>query len=367
MLTSLDLKNITAFPKAKLKFSTGLNVIVGENGTGKTHLLKLGYLVTNAGQNFVKQDITSEQKIELYFSEHLRAIFKPDRIGSLTTSDSDGKSQIVGIVTDNTPVKKKLAPGINLELPPNNDGITWQLNFSNRSKDNIVFSKSGNILDSNSVFRKAIYLPSKEMISFFDGFLALYDKHEIPFDETYRDLALHLSTPKLKSAPKIIQKALTNLSDDIGGTLSLEGGKFYLSSKGNKPKEITLVAEGIRKIATLMHLIENGSLIQGDTLFWDEPESNLNAKLIKDIASAILFLCQNGMQVIIATHSLFLLRELEILSSQEVYKNIPQRYFSLKKKQQNVVVHQGNSVDDIEPLVMLDESLMQSERFMEQG
>ena len=189
----------------------------------------------------------------------------------------------------------------------------------------------------------------------------------MPFDETYRDLALHLSTPKLKAVPEILKNALLDLTDDIGGSLKLEGGRFYLVCKGEKAKEITLVAEGIRKLATLIHLIENGSLEQGNTLFWDEPESNLNPKLIKDVAAAILFLCSHGIQVVLATHSLFLLRELEILSSQESYKKVPQHYFSLDKRSDNVVVHQGDSIDDIDPIIMLDESLMQSDRFMEQG
>lgn len=45
MLKTLTLKNFTVFPTAELEFSPGLNVIVGENGTGKSHLLKLGYAV----------------------------------------------------------------------------------------------------------------------------------------------------------------------------------------------------------------------------------------------------------------------------------------------------------------------------------
>ena len=128
-----------------------------------------------------------------------------------------------------------------------------------------------------------------------------------------------------------------------------------------------MVAEGIRKIATLLHLLENGSLEVGDTLFWDEPESNLNPKLIKDVAAAILFLCKNGIQVIIGTHSLFLLREIEILTSQKPFKAIPQRYFALGKAGDAVTVQQGNSVDEINPFVMLDEELAQSDRFMDVG
>ena len=43
MLKTLELQNFTVFKEATLNFSPGLNVIIGENGTGKSHLLKLGY------------------------------------------------------------------------------------------------------------------------------------------------------------------------------------------------------------------------------------------------------------------------------------------------------------------------------------
>ena len=41
MIRSLEVKNFTVFPEAQLHVAEGLNVIVGENATGKTHLLKL--------------------------------------------------------------------------------------------------------------------------------------------------------------------------------------------------------------------------------------------------------------------------------------------------------------------------------------
>ena len=41
MLQSLRIRDFTVFKKADLTFAPGLNVIIGANGTGKTHLLKL--------------------------------------------------------------------------------------------------------------------------------------------------------------------------------------------------------------------------------------------------------------------------------------------------------------------------------------
>lgn len=49
MLQSLRIRDFTVFKEADLTFAKGLNVIVGANGTGKTHLLKLPYAVMAMG------------------------------------------------------------------------------------------------------------------------------------------------------------------------------------------------------------------------------------------------------------------------------------------------------------------------------
>lgn len=364
MIKQLSLRNFTVFKEADLTFSPGLNVIMGENGTGKTHLLKLAYIFSNAWHTLVNnQSLFSDQKVERFFSERLQNIFKPDKVGNLTTTGSDGKSNVSALVSGNIPSVSIRMPN-ERETQSLPDQIKWEFSFSNRSIDNVVLQER---LTSNAIYGKGLYIPSKEMLSFFEGFLASYEKREFQFDETFRDLALNLLTTKLKKPPEFIKRGLNNLADDVGGTLKLEGGKFYLVSSGSKSKEITLIAEGIRKIATLLYLLENGSLEVGDTLFWDEPESNLNPKLIKDLAVAILSLCKNGIQVVIGTHSLFLLREIEVLTSQKQFKDIPQRYFALGKAGDTVTVEQGDSVDDINPFVMLDEALAQSDRFMAAG
>ncbi len=114
-------------------------------------------------------------------------------------------------------------------------------------------------------------------------------------------------------------------------------------------------------MATLIHLIENGSLEVGDTLFWDEPESNLNPKLIKDVAVAIYFLCQNGIQVVIATHSYFLLKEIDLISRSRK-EDVPITFIGLSKSDGAVRVEQGQKFQDLSSIVALDEELAQYDR-----
>jgi len=46
------------------------------------------------------------------------------------------------------------------------------------------------------------------------------------------------------------------------------------------------------------------------------------------------------------------------------FKDVKQRYFALEQTAKGVNVSQSNSVEDVEPLVLLDEELQQSDRFI---
>ena len=128
--------------------------------------------------------------------------------------------------------------------------------------------------------------------------------------------------------------------------------------------EMPLVAEGWRKLAMLVRLIATGSLLDKGCLFWDEPEANLNPRLIREVARAILNVCDAGVQVFVATHSLFLLREFEILLKHE-FATLEQKYFGLKRSDAGVDVSQADAIGDMDPLLLLDESLEQWDRFVD--
>ena len=42
-ISGIKLENFTVFKDVELKFDKGINVFIGENGTGKTHILKVLY------------------------------------------------------------------------------------------------------------------------------------------------------------------------------------------------------------------------------------------------------------------------------------------------------------------------------------
>ncbi len=68
----------------------------------------------------------------------------------------------------------------------------------------------------------------------------------------------------------------------------------------------------MRKIGLLWLLIQNGTLVEGTVLFWDEPETNINPRLFGHVVRTLLELQRSGVQIFIATHDYAILKELDL-------------------------------------------------------
>ncbi|BCX80578.1 hypothetical protein MIT9_P0152 [Methylomarinovum caldicuralii] len=241
--------------------------------------------------------------------------------------------------------------------------LNCELSFSTNSKSEVNIEQ----LPAQWQKKAPVFLPTRELMTLYPGFVPLYESHYLEFEETYRDTCLLLGRPTLKGPrEKRAARLLVPLEEAIGGKVVLDkNGRFYLKIPGQGNMEMPLVAEGLRKLAMLIRLIATGSLLDKGVLFWDEPETTLNPRLIRLVARAILELCREGIQVFVATHSLFLLREFEVLSKEKHFSRLRSRYFALTPGEAGVDVEQGDAVEELETLVLLDEELQQSDRYME--
>ncbi len=347
MLTTLHLKNVTIFPDTTFKFSNQLNILVGENGLGKTHVLKAAYsLLAVCAQGARQQDTPTKTYLQTAIANKLQGVFKPDRIGRLARRQAGHtRSEVAATFHDSQ--------------------YDLHYTFHTSSKSEVVVEK----LPTTWLDTPPVYLPPRELLTIAPGFVSLYETTHLPFEETWRDTALLLGAPLVKGArTERVRTLIKPLEEAMEGKVELDNaGRFYLKTATGR-MEMPLVAEGIRKLAMLAQLIANGSLLDTGYLFWDEPEANLNPTFVKLVARAILEMSQNGIQVFLATHSLFLLREITILLQQEAFSNVDTRCFGLHKNQEatgEVYVMQGETMDDIGDISALDEELAQSERYMD--
>ncbi len=345
MLKSLGIRNFTLFGETDFQFGSHLNVFVGENSAGKTHVLKLAYSVLAMSAEEGRRGGAvppSKTLLQTLLATKLVNVFRPESLGRLAKRQRGRQRCDIAVnFTDR-----------NLDIG---------FNFATQSKTEVVISE---VPGTWLPFAPA-YLPTRELLTIYPGFVALYESHYLQFEETWRDTCILLGAP-LKRGVKSgrISKLLEPLEHAMEGSIYLDpNGSFYLDSSSGR-MEIPLVAEGLRKLGMLARLIATGALLDKGCLFWDEPEANLNPRIIKRIARCIFDLSREGIQVFIATHSLFLLRELHILQAQSVDK-LDVRFFGLHRLDDGVSVKQGDDMGDIGDIAALDEDLEQSDRYID--
>ncbi|EIJ41334.1 response regulator with CheY-like receiver, AAA-type ATPase, and DNA-binding domains [Beggiatoa alba B18LD] len=338
---TLTLKNFTAFSNETFEFSPQLNIFIGENATGKTHILKSCYATLSAVAERNLVDINPDLgTLNVDLSDKFFRVFRPDFLNNLIRYQQEQAE---------------------IQLSFENPECDLQL-FLQKKEDKIQLQH----LPAKYINKTPVYISTREMLGIYQNFQAIYDKHYMRLDETWRDVCVALGGLELRQIDERLQTIVNKIEEFIGGKLELDkNGNFYLNTPQKGRLEAQLISEGQRKLAMLSRLIQTNAL-QNGYLFWDEPEANLNPHFIKEIAPILLELSKHGVQVFIATHSLFLLREIEICLTEEQYKKVQVRWFGLQldKETNNTVVTQANDIDDIGDITASEEQLMQSVRFM---
>lgn len=344
MLDRLQLRDFTVFKESDFRFCPGINLFAGENGSGKTHILKAAYsllFVLTEAEGMAGSKVQSVNSLEVRFISKLAAVFVSEPRDLITQSSRSKKLVIVAEIDGCDPVTIEL--------------LSSGLEFASPNLVEVATRKS-----------LPIFLPTRELLTIAPFFVALFNKYQLPFEETYRDTCMLLGLPLVReSYDSSIAAMLSPLEQAMGGRLVRNKAGLFCFMNESGVREVHVVAEGLRKLAMVAHLIATGQLTSGTALFWDEPEANLNPKLIKVVARTILHLCQNGVQVFLATHSLFLMRELDILTRNREFADVPTRYFGLHPGDDGVTVQQGNTIDDMGEITSLQEELSQSDRYLD--
>ena len=283
-ITRVKLENFTVFESLDLEPSPGINVLVGANGTGKTHLMKVCYAVSSLKGSDLPID-----PLQL----KLNRVMLPsgNSYERLIKQGSEEQSAFVELFKGHAHCR------LVLHRQPTDPG-------SGREER---VTEPGPFFGGERVF-----IPAKDMLANAPGFRSLYAAREVHFEETYRDILDRAYLPALRNPAEFVPtQVLEKLEAALGGKVTLHGEEFFLSGEQGEI-EFTLLAEGFRKLGLLWLLIRNGSLRPGAVLFWDEPETNLNPKLYGVVIDVLLELQRVGVQVFLATHDYVILKELDL-------------------------------------------------------
>ncbi len=334
-INQCDIENFTVFDRQRFEFCDGINVVIGANGTGKSHLLKLLYVLTKCSA-IGKLGVTHKNEKSVSHSPAtLAGIFKPENgdVRTLKRKQKESSISEISIIAGSETHSVRVCGNMK-------DGDTYIGDISSHSVDN-----------------NAIFIPPNEVLAIYPGFAASYEKRELAFDQTYYDLCKALSAAPLKVKHIVFSRLVPIFEDILQGKVVQKGDRFYVQKKkAEKLLEAHLLAEGHRKIATIVHLINNGAIDKQTILFWDEPEANLNPILIKHIALFLRELARIGIQVFIATHDYLLTGELSLAVEYHTQPEVPIRFFAMSRNGDNPVeVQSGNTLADLQNNPILDE------------
>lgn len=292
-IKKLILNNFMLFENAEIDWGKNINVICGENSTGKTTLLKVMYSVLKPLSKGNKEAINKEMEEQLFVNK-LQGVFRPDgmKIGRLVSRKQGSNRTDFEVLLDK------------------NQKIT--MGFGNRQENHadikIDASKFSGMYD-------VIYIPTKEMISTTEHFASLYEEYHIDFEEMYYDLAKLLDRPLSKEPNTNEQNGVLKSFEEImKGQIVQRDKKFYLKVRGEGEFEMGLLSDGYRKLAMIVYLILSGSMNKNTILFWDEPETNMNPKTIRPIVQALVALAKMGVQIFVTTHDYFVQQEFNMLT-----------------------------------------------------
>ena len=287
-IKNIEINNFTVFNDIDIEFSDGINVIIGENGTGKTHLMKSMYSMSKNSKD--RMDLLND-----YFPSKSDYDFISDKSKPLVLTmgiEKGGKSELNGLTYING-LTMNHDDNLNIRITGNKNQIT-KVEYTNKE---II----------------TVYIPAKDILTHSEGFVSLFDERYIPFDKSYKDIVSKSLLTNLKKTPVLGEAILPKIEKIIDGKVSVENEVFYIEKSNGAKVQFSLEAEGVKKIAILWKLIMNGSITKGSVLFWDEPEANINPKLLRDVAEILLELSRNGVQIFIASHNYVLAKYIEVL------------------------------------------------------
>lgn len=278
-LTRVRLTNFTAFSDLSVDLSPGINVFVGRNGVGKTHLMKVCYAACEVATTGIG------------FSEKLVRVFRPRdlRLGRLVERQPGGQVATIEVARGNRRLTTRFATSMRDADDARTEGTEdWQ---------------------DDSV--QATFIPAEEVLADAPGHPASDNFGDLHTDEIHADLLCRALRPLTPGANPVQERLLRPLQPVLKGRVTNRNHQFFLDGHdGNL--EFSLVAEGHRKIGLLWLLTRNGTLRNGSVLFWDEPETNLNPSVFGEVMETILELQRVGVQVFLATHDYVILKELDM-------------------------------------------------------
>lgn len=296
MISEVHLEQFAIFEEFQWDRLGSINLVIGENDTGKSHLLKMLYTVARSLQEYEQKKSGEAPSWAEVLSKKLGWVFQPPgspgfNIGKLVRKGGEG-----------------------LDVSMRVHGELVHFSFSkDTTKEIRNVSKSPKPGDEVST----LFFPPKEVLTPRKAIITMREQQQIPgFSETYYDLAKALGHETTRGRiQQNLQEVLDQLENLFTGRIEWENGDFMFK-RGAGPKKFSMsqTAEGVKKISLLTRLIRNRNITDGSTLFFDEPAAHLHPQATLDFVRMLYEMSKADIQLFIATHSYVVLKQFELLA-----------------------------------------------------
>ncbi len=353
MIRKLSVEGITVFPRKEVfNFVPGINIIVGGNDSGKSHLMKLCYALTRWGAGGSKRELPEVWAEEKRLRRDLLRVFGAHDLTGLTARNrGNGRASVrVSLQGEKT--------------PPGTADLSFHFEAGHEEEGLHITS-----LPDRYLLENAVFISPREVLSIYPCYMQAGKRYPELLDSASWELCRALEDEPSSERPVSppLGRVLKQVETLLAGKLQRMHGRFYLHRAGQEPMELNLVAEGFKRIGALGLLIGNGTIRKGTALFWDEPEMNLNTTHLPLLVCMMMELCHAGVQLMLTTHSLFLLRELVIQLAEEGHKKIRRHFIGLQpplKSGGGVRSSCGDDLTQIDRLDSLDAEMEQADRYL---
>ncbi|MDO5464544.1 MAG: AAA family ATPase [Akkermansia sp.] len=352
MIRKLAVEGVTVFPQREaFHFVPGVNIIVGGNDSGKSHLMKLCYAISKWGCDGNRRELPEVWAEEKRLRRDLLRVFGTHQLTSLTARNRGN-----GQATLQASLEGHKVPLGAAELA---------FHFTAGQEEEGLHIKK---LPQRFLSENAVFISPREVLSIYPCYMQAGKRYPELLDSASWELCRALEEePDSTPIPEALRYVIKQIETLFAGKLQRINGRFYLQRLGQEPLELNLIAEGFKRLGTLGLLIGNGTVRAGTSLFWDEPEMNLNTSHLPLLVSIILGLCRAGVQVMLTTHSLFLLRELVIQLADRLNSKVSRKFFGLQppgNSNSGVRTSTGDTLDEIDHIDSLEAEMEQADRYL---
>ena len=180
---------------------------------------------------------------------------------------------------------------------------------------------------------------------------------------------------KRTQTDSVVRDLIEMIEESIGGTFILDEQHNIVFKRLNLSDSNISVSASLHEITSAQQAFIDllislkfyeinhnvSDVIKNTIMLFDLPETDLHPKQIRLMANVLFELVNRDVikQLFVTTHSLFLMREFELLNVAQKQR-LSTRFISLDNNQ----IEQGNALSDLNNISILDESLAQSDRYL---